>query len=305
MTPLSPFLRWAGGKTWAADRLVSFARTVNGGQPVAYCEPFLGGGGWLVRMLSEGLVLKGHCYLGDLAPEAYLVWKSVLANPVRTAMKAQRWLDFVLESDDKGRAYYQLRGMWNSSHDTGSEGRDLIEVAGLLIAMNRLSFKGLLRVNSSGEFNTPYGHLPKPFVDRDAIIKMGLAMRAVGARFISGGWACTVEAAESHVPGVLAVDPPYAGTTHVAYTAHGWTGLDRLQLSGRCRMLTRMGWSMLATDAHLPAAWDAWAWAEPRRATRPGGMSDGVGRGRDEFLDEIIMTVNNEPPGKAALVAVG
>lgn len=293
---LRPFMRWAGGKSWAGDELTSFVRTVGGGQPVAYCEPFLGGGGFLVRMLAEGLVLKDHCYLGDLAPEAFLAWKGVLRNPVRTAMQTQRWLDYALESDSTERAYYELRGMWNAgSKDVSQEGSALCELAGLLIAINRLSFKGLLRVNPSGGFNTPYGHLPNPSVDREAIIAVGQAMQAVGAVLFPGSWNEVIRyayheaspVAGSSAKAVLAVDPPYAETTHTAYTQRGWTALDRVALSTRCREFSHC-WSVFATDARTPSSWDAWRWGGPRPYDRNGGMGDGGGRGRDERGEIII-----------------
>lgn len=298
---LRPFARWAGGKSWAGDELVSFVRSLDGGKPVVYCEPFLGGGGFLARMLSEGLVLKGHCYLGDLAPEAFLAWKGVLRNPVATAMAAQRWFDRSRaweHGPEKG--YYMLRQEWNerAPRDVSMEGRDLCSVAGLLIAINRLSFKGLLRVNPHGDFNTPYGHLPNPSVDREAIIAFGQTMQAVGAMLVPGGWGQVFEACQDRV-GLDAVDPPYAGTTHVAYTVRGWTALDRLQLSLACRSRHMRGWSTFATDARLPDSWDAWAWGRPRPYDRSGGMGDGQGRGRDE-RGEIIIRAQGTTRGPAS-----
>ncbi len=192
---LKPFMRWAGGKRWSAPDLVQFARSLDGGKPVAYCEPFLGGGAWLAEMLSAGMILKNHCYLGDLAPEAFLAWKGVLRNPSRTVMEVRRWFEFV-ETHPEGRenAYYLLRDRWNGDYwkpghqDLGMEGKDLCEVAGLLIVLNRLSFKGLLRVGPNG-FNTPYGHLPERSTSAiemavvllgDAVRRSSAILRAVG-----------------------------------------------------------------------------------------------------------------------------
>lgn len=287
---LRPFKRWAGGKSWAGDELASFVRSLDGGKPIVYCEPFLGGGGFLARMLSENLILKGHCYLGDLAPEAFLAWKGVLSNPVRTSMRAKRWLDEAItwpHGPEKG--YYWLRSEWNecTSHRTDLNGDDLYEAAGLLIAINRLSFKGLLRVNTNGNLNVPYGHSPSPSVDIPAIVAFGQAMQAVGAVLVPGSWSEVFEYCQNEV-GVDVVDPPYAGTTHVAYTTRGWTQLDRVQLSLACRNRHTRGWSTFATDARLPDSWDAWAWGRPCPYDRPGGMGDGEGRGRNERGEIIV-----------------
>lgn len=293
MIELRPFMRWAGGKAWAGDELVSFVRAVGSGRPMAYCEPFLGGGALLVRMLSEGLVAKGHCYLGDLAPEAFLVWKGVLLSPVRTAMKASRWMALsAANPDGPEKGYYWLRDEWNerTDHRSDQNGDTLCETAGLLIAINRLSFKGLLRVNPRGNFNTPYGHLPNPGVDIPAIVSIGQAMQAVGAVLVPDGWGQVFEYCQNEI-GVDVVDPPYAGTTHVAYTTRGWTDLDRKILSLACRNRHTCGWSTFATDARLPDAWDAWAWGDPQPFDRPGGMGDGQGRGRTE-RGEIIIRCN-------------
>lgn len=287
---MKPFLRWAGGKAWAGDQLIAFARDANGNEPAPYCEPFLGGGALFVCMLSEGLIAKNHCYLGDLAPEAFLVWKGVLYNPVRTAMRAARWMQSVKDwphGPEKG--YYHLREEWNERTDRNPNqiGDALSETAGLLIAINRLSFKGLLRVNPDGNFNVPYGHLPNPTLDVPGIIKVGQAMQAVNASLICDGWDKVFEWCKDDFGGIDVVDPPYAGTTHTAYTVRGWNDLDRKSLAAACRRRSN-SWSTFATDARLPDAWDAWSWGNPQPFDRPGGMGDGGGSGRNERGEIIV-----------------
>lgn len=303
VTELRPFMRWAGGKSWAGNELVRFVHGLDHGRTVAYCEPFLGGGSYLARMLSEDLILKGHCYIGDLAPEAYLAWKGVLRNPVRTAMEAHLLFNEayggtadVFAHKIAEHNYYKMRDEWNASRkDITVEGRDLIELAAKLIVMNRMSFKGLLRVNPSGAFNTPYGHLPTPSLDKENIIAFGRAMQMVGATLVPGSWNEVMRyayhesspVAGSSAQAVLAIDPPYAETTHTAYTQRGWTALDRVALSTRCREFSGT-WSMFITDARTPSSWDTWRWGGPRPYDRKGGMGDGEGRGRDERGEIIV-----------------
>jgi DNA adenine methylase len=296
---MKPFLRWPGGKRWLEDELITFARSL-GDVPVAYCEPFLGGGSLLIAMLDHGLIAKNNCFLGDLAPEAFFVWKAVLENPVRTAMEANRRLndalggttDLFLQSVAE-IGYYRMRDDWNerAPRNLDLSGKDLCAVGGLLIALNRLSFKGLLRVNPHGNFNVSYGHLPTPSVDMANIVAVGQAMQKIGAVLAPGGWSEVFEVADGTagvVPKVDVVDPPYAGTTHTAYTQRGWTDLDRKALALACRNRNMRGWSTFATDAKLPDAWDAWQWGNPVESTRSGGMSDGNGSGRDQRGEILV-----------------
>lgn len=281
---MTPFMRWAGGKRWLS---------AGEGPPMAYVEPFVGSGAWFIDAMSRGLIERGECFIGDLAPESHAVWRALRANPVRLAAETQRRMNRVLDDDIGLRQsmYNELVSTWNvaKANAAKANGSELTELGAMALAINRLCFKGLLRVNRTGDFNTSYGHLPNPSLDQRAVIAVGQAMQRFGVEVIANDWQNTLTAAMIiKRPGRLVVDPPYAGTTHTAYTQRGWTGLDRVQLSVACQKMNENGWHVLATDAGNADAWRVWSWGDPRPLERPGGMSDGAGSGRDERLEIVI-----------------
>lgn len=319
VNPIRPFLRWAGGKRWSTQFITDHIDCC--GAMVDYDEPFVGGGAWLAAVLNRP-ALVGRIRIGDLAPEVSTIYQALLSSPVTTANAAQRWFDHITTAKDPQAAYVEARAFWNTIRPThrasGSQTPVWsIDAAGLLIALNRTGFKGLLRVNSRGEFNTPYGHLPEPSLDTRGIMEFGLAMKRMGVEFVPGSWEWISDPIPASDAGTvsrmagrsdhgfesrgrvrfLAVDPPYAGTTHTAYHESGWTQLNQLQLSHAVRdIAARPGTAVFATDADFAHSYKAWSWGNPARVQRRGGMGDGEGSGIEKTSEIIIRTFRTFRP---------
>lgn len=283
---MTPFLRFAGGKRWLEP---SVAQLVE--QSSTVVDPFVGSGGLVLPMLSRSNIIAEHLatshsglIVGDASPYIEAMWRAMLEDPYRLAAKAATQFGRARNKD----GYYEVRKELNAL-----EGGQMM-IASRFVALNRTCFKGLLRVNSRGEINAPFGHLANPTLDIDTLTKFGLAVQRLRTAVVSGSWIDTLEFAVRSATErtLLLIDPPYAGSTHVAFCARRWTALDRLQLSNHVqRLVTERNWSAIICDDVSPDAQDAWRWANWSFTRRPRRMANANGRGGDRG-DEILAIVS-------------
>jgi DNA adenine methylase len=128
-----PVLKWAGGKQGLADRLIrSFPATFS-----TYYEPFIGGASMLLLLQPEKAVI------GDMND-----WLIDTYNAIRDDhRKVGRCLDGLTNTKEEFARIRAVR----------PESLDLHQRAAHLIYLNKTCFRGLFRVNKSGQFNVPYG----------------------------------------------------------------------------------------------------------------------------------------------------
>jgi DNA adenine methylase len=133
--PLSPPLKWAGGKRWLLPHL----------QPIwdrfkrrRLVEPFCGG-------LAVALGLRPQRVLLSDANPHLINFYRWLQKGLRTAIP--------MRNDQE--LYYQHRAEFNRLVTSGLDASQ--EAAELFYYLNRTGFNGLCRFNRSGEFNVPFG----------------------------------------------------------------------------------------------------------------------------------------------------
>lgn len=143
--PLTPPLKWAGGKRWQIPHLRPLWEANSRRRLV---EPFSGG-----LAVALGLV-----------PD-----KALLNDTNDHLINFYRWLQSGLKIDihmeNSEKLFYRHRNRFNALIAT--EQADTEEAAGLFYYLNRTCFNGLCRFNSSGEFNVPFGRYKKIAYRRD------------------------------------------------------------------------------------------------------------------------------------------
>lgn len=130
--PFQPFLKWPGGKRWAASDIIGFARPALKG---TYYEPFLGGGAVYFSLQPNKAVL------GDINGKLVDTYIAV-RDHIDEVIRALRRLE-VSEHE-----YYRIRE---------SKPIKLSRRAARFLYLNRTAFGGIYRENKQGQFNVPFG----------------------------------------------------------------------------------------------------------------------------------------------------
>ncbi len=129
-----PFLRWTGGKRWL---IPEFSRLVSNITFKKYHEPFIGGGSVFFSLNTEK-----KAFLSDCNRDLINTYQKVKNEPLKV-------IRFLKKFPKNKEGYYSVRGeVFKSASERAAQ----------FIYLNKTSFNGIYRVNSSGKYNVPYGN---------------------------------------------------------------------------------------------------------------------------------------------------
>lgn len=155
---LSPFLKWAGGKSQLLDQYERyFPTSVN-----RYFEPFVGGGA-VFFYLRQREGFADHYYISDANEELILTYQTVRDQPGELLRLLKKF-----EKKHNKEFYYEVRS-WDRS--SGFRRRTRVKRAARFIYLNKTCFNGLWRVNNAGQFNVPMGRYKNPTIADDERIE--------------------------------------------------------------------------------------------------------------------------------------
>lgn len=237
----TPFVKWAGGKRWLAPTLSPMITAHLQNNPQArYIEPFLGGGAIALSLD------RPRALLSDLCAPLINVYRWVKSTPESVL----RELAAVVARGTDEATYYKIRRAY--IEEKGS----LLRAARFLY-LNHTCFNGLMRTNSQGQFNVPYGFRTKPSfpqIKNLTAVKNTLVAALVYAADFR-------EALGRARPGDLVyADSPYDGT-YEGYTGSGFSETDQADLANALRRLADRGVVVLATNADTARVRDWYTWA--------------------------------------------
>jgi DNA adenine methylase len=222
-----PFLRWAGSKRALLSHIVGALPRSYG----RYYEPFLGGGALFFLLQPE------RASLGDSCLELVQTFAAIEEN-VSAVLRYLRPLKPAKER------FYAIR----AARAAGRYKR-----AAEFIYLNKTCWNGLYRVNSSGEFNVPYG-LPKTdnIVDEENLVACSSALGADGVDLRCGDFEDTLAGAGSG--DLIFLDPPYV-TSHnengfIDYNEQLFSWADQVRLARVARELGEKGAHVLVANAY-------------------------------------------------------
>ncbi len=130
--PLQPFIKWPGGKRWAAQQIAELVAASLSG---TYFEPFLGGGAVFFHLRPPKAVLA------DVNEDLIATYRSVRRDSGAIISLLRRYR--VTKED-----YYRMREL---------DPKDAVARAARFLYLNRTAFGGVYRLNLEGKFNVPYG----------------------------------------------------------------------------------------------------------------------------------------------------
>lgn len=158
---MDPILTWAGGKRKILPKIRPYYPDfIN-----TYHEPFLGGG----TVLFDLLPLRAR--INDLNEDLINMYTELAKNPYL-------FIELLSKYNNTKEEYLQMRDEFNKG------GLDSINRGVLMYYLNKTCFHGLWRVNSSGDFNVPYGN--RNFDPKSSKVH---AILFKTSRFLSG---CTI-----------------------------------------------------------------------------------------------------------------
>ena len=155
---MKPIIKYRGGKSKEIPILIRYIPEYGG----RYIEPFFGGGALYFHIEPQRAVINDinpklmNFYLAvqqnyfNLSKELEIIERIYSKNRADyDALKKQHPNDRV---EDKNEAfYYSMRDMYNGLKKTK------YSAAALYYFINKTSYSGMIRYNSKGEYNVPYG----------------------------------------------------------------------------------------------------------------------------------------------------
>ncbi len=232
-----PFLKWAGGKTQLLLELEKrLPESVLENKVIKrYVEPFVGGGA-MFFFLKYNYQLNDSILL-DINPELIMSYKVIQRDHIKLIDILRDLEDKHLKKseDDRKKNYYSIRDDYNQQihHiDLKEFGKEWIERAAYMIFLNKTCFNGLFRLNSSGEFNVPFGRYKNPTICDEANLH-SVHKALEKTELLCADFVHAQEFIEED--SLVYLDPPYRplnSTSHfTGYSCEGFNDEDQKKLA--------------------------------------------------------------------------
>ena len=233
---VAPVVKWVGGKRQLLPEIKKYSpKKFN-----TYFEPFVGGGAVLFELQPKQAVIN------DINKELINLY-SVIQNNV------EELIDKLSDTNvysNTSECYYRIRELDREPKKynklTG------IDRAARVLYLNKTCYNGLYRVNSMGEFNSPFGSYKNPNIVNE------ITLRAVhkyfnesNIKFLNGDFEKTVKNAKKD--DFVYFDPPYAPISKTSnftgYNESGFGENEQIRLKELCDTLNKKGVKFLLSNS--------------------------------------------------------
>ena len=235
-----PVLKWVGGKRKIDDIIQSAIDTIS--SPFTYYEPFFGGGAIFFSLYSQGLIK--HAYLNDVVPQVVNFYNVLGEQSTRDILKKdvkkieKKFNNLNKDVAKRKKEYIKFREDFNDSWERFNlepNSELQAKLAAQFLALNKIGFNGMFRVNSKGRFNIPMGSpVEKKLFDEKNIDAAGDALSKVN--FTCGDYS-KVKPFKGSVGknNLIFLDPPYIPNSKTAnftdYSVEGFNKDSHIKLS--------------------------------------------------------------------------
>ena len=223
-----PILKWAGGKTQMLSELLPKVPPSYG----RYIEPFFGGGALFFALQPEKAIVA------DSNPELINMYRQV-------AEHVDDVISYLKNYENTSEMFYSVRSLdWETLPKA--------EAAARTIYLNKTCYNGLFRVNSSGQFNAPWGRYKNPNISgADNIRAMSAYLNRARVTIKCGDYR---EALKGIRKGAFVYfDPPYmplsSSSSFTGYTASGFGEAEQIELKRQCDLLDKRGIKFLLSNS--------------------------------------------------------
>lgn len=229
---IAPFVKWVGGKR----QLMPAINELLPKKYSTYYEPFVGGGAVLFEVQPKKAVVN------DFNAELINTYNIIKKHPEALIEDLETHVN---ESD----YFYQIRALDRRDHfDKVSN----IKKASRVIYLNKTCYNGLYRVNSSGEFNSPFGKYKNPNIVNEVTIRaVSKYLNANDITIMNGDFENAVKKIRKGA--FVYFDPPYhpvsKSSNFTGYVQGGFNADDQVRLRDLCDKLNQKGVQFLVSNS--------------------------------------------------------
>ncbi len=228
-----PVVKWVGGKRQLLDEITPLLPK----RITSYCEPFLGGGAVLFSLQPSKAIIN------DINEDLMLVYE-VIRDDVEGLIKSLE------QYENTSEYFYKIRDIDRDKDFYYSMSK--VARASRLIYLNKTCFNGLFRVNSSGEFNSPFGHYKNPNIVNEPVLRaVNKYFNANKIQIYNEDFEATLKRVNKG--GFVYLDPPYDPVSDTAnftgYNKGGFNRKEQERLKECCDDLTRRGVNFMLSNS--------------------------------------------------------
>ena len=227
-----PVLKWVGGKR----QLLPELRRRMPKLFTRYYEPFIGGGAlFFARQPTMAILNDSNWELINV----YEQIRDSLDELVRELEQLQ----------NNQETYYRVRQM---DREPDFETLPRVKRAARILYLNKTCYNGLFRVNSHGEFNSPFGYYKNPnIVNKPVLAAVSTFLANRNLVFRCGDYAESLKGIRKGA--FVYFDPPYdqvsSSASFTGYTQSGFDKEEQERLAEVCKALNRKGVKFMLSNA--------------------------------------------------------
>ncbi|WP_278627855.1 DNA adenine methylase [Thomasclavelia cocleata] len=232
---LSPVLKWVGGKRQLLNDIIPMIPK----NCSTYVEPFIGGGAVLFELQPKKAIIN------DFNSELINVYTVIRDYPEELIKELQFHKD-----NNTSEHFYAVRE-YDRKPEFFSQ-MTPVQKAARVIYLNKTCYNGLYRVNSAGQFNSPYGKYKNPNIVNETVI------RAMSKYFNENNIVIKNEEFKEALKGLrrgafVYLDPPYmpisSSSSFTGYTENGFNEDKQRELKELCDKLDKKGIKFLQSNS--------------------------------------------------------
>lgn len=232
---LSPVLKWVGGKRQLLNDIIPMIPK----NCSTYVEPFIGGGAVLFELQPKKAIIN------DFNSELINVYTVIRDYPEELIKELQFHKD-----NNTSEHFYAVRE-YDRKPEFFSQ-MPPVQKAARVIYLNKTCYNGLYRVNSAGQFNSPYGKYKNPNIVNETVI------RAMSKYFNENNIVIKNEDFKEALKGLrrgafVYLDPPYmpisSSSSFTGYTENGFNEDKQRELKELCDKLDKKGIKFLQSNS--------------------------------------------------------
>ncbi|WP_096273379.1 DNA adenine methylase [Paucisalibacillus globulus] len=237
-TILSPVLKWVGGKRQLLHEIIPLIPL----NASTYVEPFVGGGAVLFEYQPNKAIIN------DFNEELINVYNVIKDSPDELVE-----LLITHKENNNQEYFYEIRAL--DRQENYIDNLSNVERAARIIYLNKTCYNGLFRVNSAGQFNTPFGKYKNPnIVNRPVIYAMSNYFNEKNIKIMNTDYKGALKNLRKGA--FVYFDPPYlpvsTSSSFTGYTENGFTLEQQIELKEQCDNLNRRGIKFLLSNSDHP-----------------------------------------------------